>query len=148
MGAPGAMIILRNFNDLYKGIDLNTFEEIELSRELKQQFTRGFYIDYQENKIGIIATVNGPLFFYNDNVYELQINNFDCYIQHYRDKNIFYFVWNGTLEYKISYYRMLYREGGKWEDDRVNDFFAWLSHAVKKKRFYSFYTIQETSSAC
>ncbi|MNZ42261.1 hypothetical protein D3C78_598320 [compost metagenome] len=142
------MIILRNFNDIYKGIDLGTSEEIELSREHKQQFCRGFYVDYEDNRIGIIATVKGPLFFYNEHFYELQINNFNCYIQHYRDKNIFYFVWNGSLKYKISYYRLLYREKGKWEDDRVNDFFTWLSNAVKKKKFYAFYTIHEETSAC
>ncbi|MNW39503.1 hypothetical protein D3C74_165930 [compost metagenome] len=142
------MIILRNFGDLSKGIDVSTYEEIELSKEHKQQYCRGFYIDYQENKIGIIATVNGPLFFYNDNLFPLQNSNFDCYIQQYREKNIFYFSWNGTIKYKISYYRLLYREGGKWEDDRVNDFFAWLSNAVKKKKFYAFYTLHEQASAC
>ncbi|MOA36290.1 hypothetical protein D3C78_1578040 [compost metagenome] len=127
---------------------MDTHEEIELGKELKQQFCRGFYIDHEENRVGIIATVKGPLFFYNEHTYELKIGNFDCYIQHYRDKNVFYFVWNGTLKYRISYYRLLYREGGKWDDDRVNDFFAWLSNAVKKKKFYSFYTIHEPVPIC
>ncbi|MNE26890.1 hypothetical protein D3C80_1202790 [compost metagenome] len=125
---------------------MGTWQEIELSRETKFHYTRGFYIVYQENRIGIVASVNGPRFFYNDNIYRLQNNDFRFFIQHYRDRNIFYFEWNGEVIYKISYSRLLYREKGKWEDDQVHDFFAWLCNAAKKKKFYVFYTLDKPSS--
>ncbi|WP_144407038.1 hypothetical protein [Paenibacillus sp. IHBB 10380] len=139
------MIVIRNFNSSLfdsKALELYSLLEIELIKETTVEYYRGFYINYQDHLIGIVATEKGPLFFYDRDHYLLQENSFRFILRHQGTENTFHFVWNGTTLLGISYLRVLCREdSGAWVDDHLNDFFFWLDLAVERRNFYSFYTV-------
>ncbi|AZK47675.1 hypothetical protein [Paenibacillus lentus] len=140
------MTLIRNFRHrstfVSKGLDLLAMKEIEVGREKQVNFRRGYYINYKGQMIGIVATPKGPLFFCNGDNY-LLVDNFSFQLLHDGKKNTFLFTWEGAIKQKIIYTRMLYRKEDQWVDDMVQDFFAWLVAAVKRKKFYSFYTLNE-----
>ncbi|MNJ52985.1 hypothetical protein D3C77_483550 [compost metagenome] len=140
------MKLIRNFRhrSIYhsKGLDLLTLKEFEIVRDKQAHYRRGYYINYQGRLLGIVATSKGPLFFCDDDTYLLQ-KNFKFQLLHHAEENTFMFTWEGNIKLHIVYPRVLYKRDDVWVDDMVQDFFTWLVMAVKRKKFYSFYTLDE-----
>ncbi|WP_110933008.1 hypothetical protein [Paenibacillus bouchesdurhonensis] len=140
------MTLIRNFRHrstfVCKGLDLLAMKEVEIIREKQAEFRRGYYINHEGQLLGIVATPKGPLFFCNDENYLLE-DNFKFQLLHHGKENTFLFSWEGAIKQHIVYPRMLYRKDGQWVDDMIQDFFTWLVAAVKRKKFYSFYTLNE-----
>ncbi|WP_019640546.1 hypothetical protein [Paenibacillus fonticola] len=116
--------------------------EVEIVRDKHAHYRRGYYINCQGKLLGIVATSRGPLFFCDGDTYLLQ-DNFKFQLLHHTEENTFMFTWEGSIKLHIVYPRMLYKRGDVWVDDMVQDFFTWLVMATKRKKFYSFYTLDE-----
>ncbi|GIP23744.1 hypothetical protein [Paenibacillus sp. J22TS3] len=143
------MRIIRNFRISppfgFKGLELASLREINIAKEPDVQYQRGFYINFQGNMLGVVATPEGPAFFFNSDTYLLAGDNYQFRLKHKQDESIFYFDWNGASVLQIKYYRML---GGRAEEDldrNMHEFLNWLIKAAKRKKFKSFYTVDDDS---
>lgn len=138
------MTLIRNFRHrstfVCKGLDLLTMKEVEIMREKQANFRRGYYINQKGQLLGIVATPKGPLLFCNGDNYLLK-DNFKFHLLQNGKENTFLFTWEGEIKLRIVYPRVLYRKDDHWVDDMNQDFFTWLVAAVKRKKFYSFYTL-------
>lgn len=146
LGEELHMKLIRNFRHrstiVSKGLDLLSMKEVEIARDKHANYGRGYYINFEGQMLGIVATPKGPLFFCNEDTYLLK-DNFKIQLLHHGQENTFLFTWKGETKLRIAYSRKLYRKGDEWVDDMVQDFFTWLAMAVKRKKFYSFYTLKE-----
>ncbi|GGG07208.1 hypothetical protein [Paenibacillus aceti] len=138
------MNIIRNFRDESVGLDLDTLTEIKLFKSMSRttiHYYRGFYINCQNNLVGVIATGRGPAFFLNLDIYFLRERPFRFTLESDHQSNTIHFMWGGQQKMNITYSRELYFHRGIWFDDEKHDFFIWLIRAVDNRKFYEFYTL-------
>lgn len=136
------MNVVAHFRDGSRGMELDTFREIELTKQLRRYRQRGFYMNYRKNRIGIVATPDGPVFFGNGQVYLLREQPFRFWLHQQKWRIGFRFEWNGEMKLSFTYPRIVYRDGRTWEVDEFRDFCCWLVEAVKKNNFMDFYTVK------
>lgn len=137
------MNVVGHFRDDSRGVELPSLTEIELTKQDKRKRSRGFYMDYRGNRVGIVATRHGPVFFCNGQFYLLQERERDYHfsLQRRKGRNFFRFEWRGEVKLRFVYPLVVYRDGRSRETDEVSDFCHWLVEAVKKKNFFAFYTL-------
>lgn len=144
------MKIICNFQDAtqtgFRGVNPYSLKEIMLTSDMKIDYCRGFYTQFKGDLLGIVATGDGPVFFYNQDKYLLQENAYSFLLQKKNTENVFFFEWQGACVMQISYTPVLVKQGGKWVDDLIWDFFSWLTNAVRMKRFFNYYTVSEIPS--
>lgn len=106
---------------------------------------RGFYTKKANDLIGVFATDKGPVFFVNSNMYLLAQNDWDFYVEVFSERNVFSFVYNSQVIYRLEYLRT--KEFGihAYADEEFLDFFAWMSKNKENKSFIDFYTINQCS---
>ncbi|MFD1178039.1 hypothetical protein ACFQ3W_17255 [Paenibacillus puldeungensis] len=141
------MNIVINFRDGSKGLELPSLREVEMTKKDKGNHLRGFYMDYREHRIGIVASPEGPVFFGDGHFYHLKKSTFQFELLCQKTRNIFCFLWKGDVVLKFSYTPVLYQDGGFWRGDAVRDFCMWLVEAVQRNNFYEFYTLRGQKTA-
>lgn len=136
------MDVVAHFRDGSRGLELDTFQEIELTKRLKRDQQRGFYMNYRKNRIGIVATPDGPVFFGNGHFYPLKERPFRFWLHRQKRRIGFRFEWDNEMKLSFIYSRMVYRDGRMWEIDEIHDFCCWLVEAARKHNFLDFYTVK------
>ena len=129
------------FIDLDKETNTVSLKET-VARKIKN-FARGFYINLNGNLIGIAATPDGPLLFTSRGAFLLEEGDYLFKLTRNRLNNTFSFCWRGCTRLEQHYTRALSDERKGWSDDRLVDFFAWLTVVGKRKNFHSFYTTSD-----
>lgn len=98
LGEELHMKLIRNFRHrstiVSKGLDLLAMKEVEIARDKHANYGRGYYINFEGQMLGIVATPKGPLFFCNEDTYLLK-DNFKIQLLHHGQENTFLFTWKG-----------------------------------------------------
>ncbi|MBD2844114.1 hypothetical protein IDH44_02855 [Paenibacillus sp. IB182496] len=116
------------------------WKELSAARMPAGEISRGFYTICDDRFIAVAASSEGPLFVIDKAVYPLRLERAKLDLQQERSYNTFSFQWDGETKLMLTYKRKLYHDGKHWLDDKTRDFFAWIVHGVKQKKFYAYYT--------
>ncbi|WP_341279321.1 hypothetical protein [Paenibacillus sp. FSL H8-0537] len=121
--------------------------QLNLNQVTDYTIVRGFYTHHRGHFIGITATSEGPLFFYDKQYFQLSEGKFIIALEHDDKRNTFSFWWDGVEICRLNYQRQLYRYNEGIVDDGIRDFFAWLYLSTGPRKFWrfqKFYTVKSS----
>lgn len=138
-------IFIRNF-DVYAYIlkyDVQTGQSQELSREAMPSdvpLARAFYVRNDANVIGVYASLEGPICFYNTQRFRLA--DADCQVELNvgETENEFRLWWHRDAMVTVRYSPTPYRSYDAWSaTDADVDFFLWLAQSTRDDHFYKYF---------
>lgn len=122
---------------------LPPFQEVSTNRvSPAENFVRGFYIRAGQLVIGVVASANGPVLFFNNSQFILDPTSFDLRVTKAAAGNTFLASRNGGKLLEVLYEPPDYVGIDSWSDTEMVDFFDWLSKASRDPAFYRFYTLE------
>ncbi|MCM3784544.1 hypothetical protein M3231_16295 [Neobacillus mesonae] len=144
------MNIIRNFADPNGShcLLLNSLREVNVTSLRSFPYYRGFYIKLGGNNLtGIFASTEGPLFFFNQDLYLLEKGYCTFDLKRIGQEPVVHFIWREKSILQIPHaWPLVIQKCGK-TGNYTADFFCWLSEAVTSEKFYSFYTLKNDIKA-
>lgn len=142
----GGMMILRNFDVfqrvLYYEEAQGKFEEIERTSEIKEtDFSRGYYVNYHGDVIGVFASVEGPKFFLNGHIMMLGDRKLRVEVTSVSNRNLATFYQGDNKLFDLSYPKATYIETDPYATEEMTDFYIWLQNSLGDEDFYRYYSL-------
>lgn len=144
--STGRMRILKNFDVFHRVLRFEEaqgkFEEVERTSEIKQtDFSRGYYVNYHRDVIGVFASAEGPKFFINGHIILLKDRQFRVEVTSLLNRNQATFYQGEEKLFDLSYPKVVYIETDPYATEEMLDFYLWLRNSLEDENFYRQYSI-------
>lgn len=96
--------------------------------------TNGFYVEVNGVFVGVFASKDGPLFFYNKNEYLLSDPGYTSEVHKKTDEHIFVLKYKNEVCLSIRYLPVKYKNYDNWSDEITLDFFLWITDRLSSHR--------------
>ncbi len=123
--------------------ETGTYQELQRSAlPTNATETRGFYVRVDAAVVGVYASAEGPICFYNQQRFRLNDPACQVALQQQGDTNIFVLQLNQQEQFRVRYRPSPYHDYDPWSEGAESaDFFAWLVKSSTNPKFYTFHTI-------
>ncbi|MEL7636061.1 MULTISPECIES: hypothetical protein [Sporomusa] len=108
------------------------------------ELATGYYVKVNDSVFGVFATSKGPVLFRNDSQFLLEQGKYHVNVIERLGKRIFCLAIDGKGIFETEYEKPKYVNYDAWSDEKVVDFFLWLSQKDQNK-FHDYYTIKNSN---
>lgn len=105
----------------------------------------GFYVNVNNDIVGVMESNRGPIFFINNQLYYLTECNYKFEQTNLNEtKGNFKLIINEKVKEEIMYNKPVYIDYDQWSSEKDVDFFQWIcqsqENVTSKDRFHKYYT--------